>query len=283
MKVHVIMPVINCIELTKPAIDSFQSKQGAMIHLIDNASTDGTQQWGNMMNGQLMAGGKTMHYIRNEERKSVAGSWNQGVKEALADPECQYMFILNNDIVLHDKTPDHLIAFMDATGYMMVTGDNIKDRMSVEVMLQQELPKEYTDFDMNKITDWRAEGPDFSCFLITPETIEKIGWFDEKFEGAYCEDQDYHARINRAWRWGEIYGEPNPDKMHAKRLSTAPYFHYASQTMVRNHELKHSIATYHGRNQNYYLQKWGGEHGDVMDGAGNMQPFGDATKNWKDW
>lgn len=285
MKVHVIMPVINCIELTKPAIDSFQSKQGAMIHLIDNASTDGTQQWGNMMNGQLMAGGKTLHYIRNEERKSVAGSWNQGVKEALADPECQYMFILNNDIVLHDKTPDHLIAFMDATGYMMVTGDNIKDRMSIEVMLQQELPKEYTDFDMNKITDWRAEGPDFSCFLITPETIEKIGWFDEKFEGAYCEDWDYHRRIQAA----RIHAEKHDDqgipaeKLHAKRLSTAPYYHYASQTIARNHELKHSISTYHGRNQAYYLEKWGASHDQAMDGVGNVTPFGRADMNWKNW
>jgi glycosyltransferase involved in cell wall biosynthesis len=277
------MPVINCIELTKPAIDSIQHKGGMVLHLIDNGSTDGTRAFGEMMHGNTMAGGKIMNYIRNEKALSVAGSWNQGIKRALEDPECKYIFIVNNDIICHDKTLTHLISFMDATGYMMVTGDNIKDRMSIEVMVQQELPKEYTDFDMNKITDWLAEGPDFSCFLITPETIEKIGWFDEHFEGAYCEDQDYHARINRAWRWGLQYGEPNPDKMHAKRLSTAPYFHYASQTLTRNHALRQSISTYHGRNQNYYLQKWGGEHPAVMDGAGNQTPFGDATKNWKDW
>ena len=276
------MPVINCIDLTKDAIFSIRYREGSMVHLIDNASTDGTHEWGNAMNNDTMAGGNIMNYVRNETPKGVAASWNQGIRLAFEDPECKYVAVLNNDILLHEKTLEHLVSFIDKTGYIMVTGDNIKDRMSIDVMVQQELPKEYTDFDLNEISDWRAEGPDFSCFLITRETIDYIGWFDERFEGAYCEDQDYHARINRAWRWGLEHGEPNPAKMHAKRLSTAPYFHYASQTLIRNNDLKHSISTYHGRNQAYYLQKWGAEHPQVMDGEGNATPFGDATKSWKD-
>lgn len=282
---YVVMPVINCLELTKDAIDSIQSKYPVKIILIDNNSDDGTQRWGEMMNGQDLMAQKTLTYIRNEERKSVSQSWNQGIKQAFEDPECEWVAVLNNDIILHPKTLDHLISYIEKTGYLMVTGDNVKDRMSVKTMLDLELPEEYTDFDLWKIEGWRAEGPDFSCFLIKRETIRIIGWFDEKFEGAYCEDQDYHARLDRARRWATQYNDQNypAEKMHFKRLSTAPYFHFASQTIARVPQIRHDAATYHGRNQAYYNRKWGGEHPEVMDGSGFIQPFGNAQMNWRDW
>jgi glycosyltransferase involved in cell wall biosynthesis len=290
MKLYVMMPVINCLELTQDAIKSIGSE--CTVIVVDNKSDDGTQAWGETLLTEpsdkpfpLNNNVHGFHYIRNEERKSVSQSWNQGVKLALEDPECQYIAILNNDVVIHPKTLDHLMKFMDKTGYLMVTADNIKDRMSIQTMQQMELPMPFTDYDCWPINEWRAEGPDFSCFMISPDTIRVIGWFDEHFVGGYCEDQDYHARINRAYRHAKEHNDQglDPERIHAKRLSTAPYFHYASQTMTRNIPLRKDIAVQHGKNQNYYLQKWGGEHPAVMDGAGNVQPFGDATKNWRDW
>lgn len=288
MNLYIVIPVINCLELTKAAIESIKSP--CNVILIDNKSDDGTREYGEKME-MLRPGGidnpniKDFIYIRNEERKSVSQSWNQGVKRALEDEDCEYIAILNNDILLHPKTLDHLMAFMNKTGYVMVTADNIKDRMSAEVMMTLELPHKFTDFDCWPIGDWRAEGPDFSCFMITSETIKLVGWFDENFEAGYCEDQDYHARINRAYKHAKIHNDQGiePERIHAKRLSTAPYFHYASQTVARNTVIRHDIATAHGRNQSYYIRKWGGEHPFVMDGNGNTTPFGEATKNWRDW
>jgi len=277
------MPVINCLELTKAAIESIQSP--CTIILIDNASTDGTQRWGEKMNGADMLYGKKLIYVRNNEKKGVAASWNQGIRMAFEDDECEFVAVLNNDIVLHPKTLPHLQAFIEKTGYLMVTGDNIKDRMSIDTLLTLELPEPFTDFDTWPIEGWRAEGPDFSCFLVTRETIRVIGWFDENFLGAYCEDQDYHARLSRAREHIKKHNDQSIDasKVHFKRLSTAPYYHYASQTIARNPEIRHDAASYHGQNQSYYLRKWGGEHPEVMDGQGFMQPFGDAAKNWRDW
>ena len=175
-------------------------------------------------------------------------------------------------------------AFMDKTGYLMTTGDNIKDRMSIETMLRLELPEPFTDFDTWKISDWRAEGPDFSCFLINRETIRVIGWFDENFIGAYCEDQDYHARSMMARKHTEQHNDQGIDanKIHFKRLSTAPYFHYASQTVARNINLRPEISLMHSKNMNYYTRKFGADHPNTMDGNGYAQPFGDASKNWRD-
>jgi glycosyltransferase involved in cell wall biosynthesis len=282
-KLYVVMPVINCLELTKAAIESIGSI--CTVILIDNGSTDGTPRWGEQMNNAEFMGGKTLKYIRNNEKKGVAASWNQGIKMAFEDPQCEYVAVLNNDIVLHPKTLEHLMRFMDKTGYLMVTGDNIKDRMSAMTLIDLELPEPFTDFDTWKIEGWRAEGPDFSCFMISRETIRVIGWFDENFLGAYCEDQDYHARLDRARRHiGEHNDQNIPvERIHFKRLSTAPYYHYASQTLARNAEIRQEVSAMHGRNQGHYIRKWGGEHPFVMDGGGFMQPFGDATKNWRDW
>lgn len=283
MKLYVVMPVINCLQLTQDAIDSIH--EPCTVILIDNASTDGTPRYGETMHKQQLLHGKTLIYVRNNVAKGVAASWNQGVKMAFEDPECEYVAVLNNDVILHPKTLRHLMAFMDKTGYLMVTGDNVRDRMGIETMLSMELPQAFTDFDTWKIEGWRAEGPDFSCFLINRETIRVIGWFDENYVGAYCEDQDFHARCMLARNHIAVHNDQGipVERVHFKRLSTAPYFHYASQTLARNVELRHGVTMNHGRNQTYYVQKYGGEHPWVMDGHGYKQPFGDATKGWRDY
>jgi len=283
MKLYVVIPAINCLELTKGAIDSIQSP--CRVILIDNASTDGIPRWGENMHNSELTYGKSLTYVRNNSPLSVSGSWNQGIRMAFEDPECEYVMVINNDVILHPKTIPHLQAFIDKTHYLMVTGDNIRDRMTIDTMLRMELPVPYTDFDCQEISDWRAEGPDFSCYMIRRETIRVIGWFDELFEGAYCEDQDYHARCSRARAHIAKHNDQGipAGLVHFKRLTTAPYFHFASQTISRNVELRNKISTNHGKNHLRYMQKWGGEHPEVMDGKGNVQPFGDATKNWRDW
>lgn len=285
MKLYVVMPVINCLDLTKQAIETIKSKFGARIILIDNASTDGTQRYGEGLNGETLLNSNELVYIRNDVRKSVAESWNQGIRKAFEDPECEYVAVLNNDIVLHPKTLDHLIEFMDKTGYLMVTGDNIKDRMSIDTLLKLELPVPYTDWDLQPINDWRAEGPDFSCFMINRMTIEVIGWFDEHYERAYCEDQDYHARCKMARDHIKEHNDQNIDvkRVHFKRLPTAPYYHFASQTIVKNVDLRKDVAISHGKNQEYYVRKFGASHPEVMDGNGFKTPFGNAALNWRDW
>lgn len=283
MKLHVVMPVVNAYELTEQAIDTIHNP--CNIILIDNASSDYTQRYGQANHNADITYARRLQYVRNEKPKSVSASWNQGIKLALEDPECEYIAILNNDILLHPKTLTHLMAFMDKTGYLVVTGDNIKDRMSHEVLFRMELPHAYTDFDLWKIEGWRAEGPDFSCYIINRETIRVIGFFDENFKGAYCEDWDFHRRIQAAREHIEKHNDFGIDasRAHAKRLSTAPYYHFASQTITRNPQIRNAIAKQHGLNQSYYIRKWGAIHDQAMDGAGFKTPFGRADMNWRDW
>lgn len=273
------MPVLNNLSFTQNAIASIESNVDYHVVLIDQASDDGTREWGKSKQSDNFT------YIENNPRISLAGAWNQGVRKALEDNDCKYIAILNNDIILHPKTLNHLMSFMDKTNYILVTADNIKDRMSIETMLQMELPMAFTDYDCEQINDWRAEGPDFSCFMVSRDFVDIIGWFDENYKGAYCEDWDTHVRIRRAYTHNRQHNDLNVpvERIHAKRLSTAPYYHFASQTIVNNSNIRVEISAQHARNQAYYASKWGGDHPYCMDDNGNVQPFGDATKNWRNW
>ena len=190
MKLYIVMPVINCLDFTQKAIESLKASIPFKVILIDQDSNDGTQAWAES-NPDII-------YIRNSPKIALAAAWNQGTLRAFEDPECQYVAIVNNDVIFHQKTFDHLMAFMDKTGYLLVSADNVRDRMGVDVMKQMELPMPFTDYDCWPIEGWRAEGPDFSCYMISRDTVRVVGYFDENFHGAYCEDQDYHVRIDRA-------------------------------------------------------------------------------------
>ncbi len=283
MKLHIVMPAINCFDLTEGAYNSIKKSTHSDCHFIfiDQDSNDFTSEWAKTM----LKEDKHFTSIRNAPRVPVASAWNQGIRKAMEDPDCKYIGIFNNDIILHPKTLEHLMAFMDKTGYLMVTANNIAEMMSAKVMAQMELPRKFTDYDLWPISDWRAEGPDFSCFLISPETVRVIGYFDENFEGAYCEDWDYHRRIKAARDHIKMHNDQNiiPEKVHAKRLSTAPYYHYASETIKQNIKLRPEIAKMHDKNIAHYIQKWGEHHHLAMDGEGNVTPFGDAGRNWRDW
>jgi hypothetical protein len=85
---------------------------------------------------------------------------------------------------------------------------------------------------------------DYSCFMLKPETLRCVGWFDEEFVGAYYEDNDYTARIVRAGERGV-------------RVGAAPYYHYSMRTVNNNPETKPAIQRYAALNGDRFQQKWG--------------------------
>jgi GT2 family glycosyltransferase len=265
MKLHIVMVVLNCLDMTKAAVDSIKTKHPYSLHIVDQESTDGTKEW-----AEGKQNGKDFWYHRYSPKVALSEAWNRGIKESLSDPECEYIFIPNNDVIFHPTTIDNLIESIDETGYAMVTGENIAPRMSIDQMMAQEKHGD-KDFDMRPITSWMEEGPDFSCFMIKSGFTDQYGWFDENFYPAYCEDQDIHIRIIRAGG-------------HAKRISRAPYYHFASQTIAKNPGITGLVHEGHAKNLNYYREKWGGDHNNVLEGKlGYQTPFNDPTNDHRFW
>lgn len=256
MLLHIVMVAVNNADMTRKAIESITTRYEYELHLIDQASSE---NFGHIEGD----------YKRFDPMVSLSEAWNYGIRKSLEDKECKYIFIPNNDVFFHHETIDTLIRGIDLLGYLMVTGENVQPKMSLEDMMNDSKPGDWNE-DSKPITSWMEQGPDFSCFMITPETIEKIGFFDENFAPAYCEDQCYHMRIIRS---GNI----------AKRLTTAPYYHYASQTMAKNMHLVGMISEGHNRNKGYYREKWGADHADCLEGRGFMTPYGEENRSVRYW
>jgi GT2 family glycosyltransferase len=92
---------LNCLDYTKQCVDSLLASgvDASRIVAVDNASTDGTQQY--LQQRGLGA------VILNRQNLSCGAAWNQGV---LAQ-QSEWTIVMNNDIVVAPGFVDRLIDF----------------------------------------------------------------------------------------------------------------------------------------------------------------------------
>lgn len=133
----------------------------------------------------------------------VGSSWNLGMK---LTPDVPWWCIVNDDVVFAPGDLAALTAAMEA-GEALVTLDG------------------------------------FSAFGISRATVQSVGYFDENFHPAYCEDADYEYRCKLA-------GVPIvtiPANLTHERSSTIALPEYGEQN-----------ARTYPENVRYYRRKWGG-------------------------
>lgn len=159
---------------------------------------------------------KNLHIIRPLEPLSVAASWN--VLCNFIFRESKYALILNDD-VFFDKRQHEVHEFLSihfhADFYMSLKG--------------------YCSFIMPKLT------------------YRSVGKFDESFEGAYFEDNDYSRRLYLA----------KADVLKHKFLNPGVY--NESMSIVKDPSLKNN----YDKNLIRYTEKWGGPVG----GETFLKPF----------
>lgn len=106
MKVAVVIPVRNRLDLTKPLVEALEKDGGAdSILVYDNGSTDGTADW-------LVGRGPVTHRV---EAANVAlhRMWNAGIEAAHArHGEDTAVVFLNNDLRL-DGEPHWVLRLVD--------------------------------------------------------------------------------------------------------------------------------------------------------------------------
>ena len=88
------------------------------------------------------------------------------------------------------------------------------------------------------------EGCGYSAFAINELAVETVGWFDEAYHPAYCEDTDINWRCQQLGvQWIDVPGTSQ---------------HLASQT-IRNSEVRRNSNDWsYPRNVKYHEAKWGG-------------------------
>lgn len=227
----ILCPCRDNLPFTKAAVKTFlaQDISDIKVLLVDNGSVDGTGAWARAQDRRKLT------YWCPPVPFSVAETWNRGLRFILEDLACEYTLVVNNDVELRPDTYKWLLA--DGGGFVTAVGTTDPRKI---------LPHKGPEF-VGRYTppkDEKRPHPDFSCYLIRKEVYAKVGRFDEKFQGAYAEDWDYHCRLHQAGITAECID--------------LPFLHYGAATAnAEDANGQLAIHTQARLNRDYFEKKWG--------------------------
>jgi hypothetical protein len=217
---------------------------------------------------EVLASVKTMHdwtlYIQPQWRGQVplSRAWNDGSRQAFNEG-CDYALVCNDDIMFAPETIDNMVAEyerLSKENVIMVTPNNINGQLpSPHAILDYKIPAD-------QVSSF-SDHPNFSCFLITPEYFETVGYFDHNFNPAWYEDNDSHRRAM-------LLG------LREITTTAAPMVHLGSQTTAR---MPNPDS---GPSEAYYIEKWGGipeSHLRPNQKEHFTTPFNDPNLTVRDW
>lgn len=201
--VTIVIPVYNQLIYTKQCLVSIfknTNHKNYKIIIIDNASTDGTNDFLQTINQSLL-----FDVISNRENIGFTLAANQGMQKA----EGEFVLLLNNDILVETNwitgMLDVFARFNDAGivgAKTLVPGTNLIHNIGGMVLTKKSM---FLPIGKNALRwDQRFSAPvecqyiEGSCMCIKREVIEKIGFFDEVYSPAYYEDTDYCFRARAA-------------------------------------------------------------------------------------
>ena len=165
------------------------------------------------------------HVVHLPGNIGVGAAWNLGIKATIRAP---WWAIVNDDVVFAPGDLSQLAEAMADPAPRIVTLDG------------------------------------FAAFGLNAAALERVGWFDENFHPAYCEDADYEHRCHLA----RVPIMSIPAGLHHDRSSTIRHPHYAAEN-----------ARTYPANYAYYERKWGGA---LRGGERFTTPF-DAGGSVADW
>jgi hypothetical protein len=225
MKVSIIMPVLNQVELTKICVESIKNNTPAgdyEVIAVDNASTDGSADYLSKEGARV---------IRNTKNLGVAYAWNQGVKAAGGD----YVCIINNDIV----------ASAGWLGAMLEYYEKHPDSGIVSPGTRWgEMDYDFESYAGSYVKQMRGvekDGYAGWCMLVKKDRFEKAGMFCEDYRVGTCEDTDFYLSLNKAGYKSRIIGD---SFVH----------HFGSRTLK---VMRKEVAGFEDENTKKFMAKWG--------------------------
>lgn len=169
----------------------------------------------------------------DNNKNNLAKAWNLGILEAKR-LKYKYIFIPNLDVILQPKLIENCVDFLEnEKGFDFVSPTNSRNYEAFE------------KFRPVNSYEEKLNGDSFSGFMIRSSLVDKIGYFDEGFEPAYFEDNDFSYRMRLA---GIKYAT----------LHSTMFFHKGSGTINNDNSLQSSFPPFFEKNKQRFVQKWGG-------------------------
>jgi GT2 family glycosyltransferase len=226
VKLSIIVPLYNQLAYTKTCLESLRrtAPAGVEIILIDNASSDGTDEY--------LATLTDVRVIANADNLGCAGAWNQGINAASGE----WLIIVNNDVILSAGWIEGLQTSAARWDLDIVTPAIREGELNYDV---DSYARELTGRMKDVVRRGRANGV---CFMIHRRVFGKIGGFDENFRIGQYEDKDFFLRVSRAgFRMGTV--------------GTSFLHHFGSVTQNSMKKVK-VPKPYAVENKAYFARKW---------------------------
>jgi GT2 family glycosyltransferase/glycosyltransferase involved in cell wall biosynthesis len=239
--VSIIIPVFNKLPFTRQCLDRIarhtQAPATYEVIVVDNGSTDGTQEYFNRGTGLPI----TVRYVRNEENLGFARANNMGAALAAHD----YLLLLNNDTLVQPGWLEQMVALAESdasigivgikqlfpytntihhTGIMFTAGGR---PLHIYPHAEATLPH------VNKQREYQAVNG--ACLLIARRLYEECGGLDENYRNGY-EDIDLCMAVRER-------------KRRVFCCTSAFIYHYGQISETRTAD--------DDRNAEYFASKWG--------------------------
>lgn len=181
MRYRVVIPVLNQLAYTRQCVDSLiaSGTPAAALLVIDNGSTDETPQW--------LASRPDVPSIHNRVNLGCGGAWTQG---ALVD-DVEWTVLLNNDVLVADRTMDRLLDAADRHGLDVVSP------ALVEGPLDYDFPAHAADFVQRMAGTLRRGWFHGVCFAVRRRVFETVGFLDTDRRLGGREDVEFLVRCTR--------------------------------------------------------------------------------------
>jgi tetratricopeptide (TPR) repeat protein len=182
------------IEYTRMCIESLSrcTRFPYKLVLVDNGSTDGTEQYFRSLDGAVV--------IREEDNVGFPRGANAGIKAADGD----YVVLLNNDTVVTVGWLTKLVEAADSDEKVGIVGPVTNHAKGAQLLEKkdlrdlEELEQYAQDVARRNAGQWHAtNGLAGFCMLIKSEVIRRIGYLDERFGIGNFEDDDYCVRAQQ--------------------------------------------------------------------------------------
>lgn len=266
IKISIIIVNLNTKDLTVGCIRSIEKEIGNIpfeVLLTDNGSNDGSVEAFKKIKDEPFWKDK-FTLILNDSNTGYAKANNQGIRKAKG----KYIFLLNNDTVVHKDAIQNILKFAEKTPDAGVVGSRLLNIDGTLQMSCYHFPtitnaiREYWFGAKGLFEKYAPKGKEpvtvdsvvGAAFLITPEAKRRVGILDERYF-AYFEDIDY---CRQTWK--------NNLKVYYLPDSVITHYHGATFKKLANEKerwkkLIPSSKIYHGLIKHYVLNSilWTGQ------------------------
>lgn len=204
MKFAILLPVYNHLAYTKLTLEILTPLLGEIenevfdILLIDDGSTDGTSDWVRLNYPDVII-------LEGDGDLWWSGAVNMGASYALDQLKVDYLILWNNDIIVHKKYFNELVAICNGLNEPVVLGSKILvegqpdmvwsaggffNPRSGKINMYGYFQNDSDEFCQVREVDWFTG----MGTIIPKEVIEKIGFWDNVNFPQYHGDTDFTYR-----------------------------------------------------------------------------------------